>query len=75
MHAACCRVAHMSGAAGYLDDILDDHDEGKPQFPIVSHNDVAYAQIVMRQHQRLMTIQLVTIDLFILIEKLGESCE
>jgi len=29
MHAACCRVAHMSGAAGYLDDILDDLDEGK----------------------------------------------
>ncbi|KIM79419.1 hypothetical protein PILCRDRAFT_823348 [Piloderma croceum F 1598] len=29
MHAACCRVAHMSGAAGYLDDIMDDLDEGR----------------------------------------------
>jgi len=28
MHAACCRVAHMSGAAGYVADILDDLDEG-----------------------------------------------
>ena len=29
MHAACCRVAHMSGAAGYVADILDDLDEGE----------------------------------------------
>ena len=29
MHAVCCRVAHMSGAAGYVDDILDDLDEGE----------------------------------------------
>lgn len=29
MHAACCRVAHMSGAAGYLNDIMDDLDEGR----------------------------------------------
>jgi hypothetical protein len=29
MHAACCRVAHMSGAAEYMDDILDDLDEGQ----------------------------------------------
>jgi hypothetical protein len=28
LHAACCRVAHMSGAAGYLDDdFTDDWDE------------------------------------------------
>jgi hypothetical protein len=27
MHAACCRVAHVSGAAGYVADILDDLDE------------------------------------------------
>jgi hypothetical protein len=29
MHAASCRVAHMSGAAGYLDDIMNDLDEGR----------------------------------------------
>ena len=29
MRAACCRVAHMSGAAGYVADILDDLDEGE----------------------------------------------
>lgn len=29
MHATCCRVAHMSGAVGYLDDIMDDLDEGR----------------------------------------------
>jgi len=29
MHAACCRVARLSGAAGYVEDILDDLDEGK----------------------------------------------
>jgi len=29
MHAACCRVAHMSGAAGYMDDIVDDLDKGQ----------------------------------------------
>jgi hypothetical protein len=28
MHAACCRVAHMSGAAGYMDDIMDGLDQG-----------------------------------------------
>ena len=31
MHAACCRVAHMSGAAGYMDDIMDDLDQGRTQ--------------------------------------------
>lgn len=29
MHAVCCRVAHMSGAAGYMDDIIDDLDKGQ----------------------------------------------
>ena len=29
MHAACCRVAHMSGAAGYLADIMDDLEKGQ----------------------------------------------
>jgi hypothetical protein len=29
IHAACCRVAHMSGAADYMDDILDDLDTGQ----------------------------------------------
>ena len=29
MHAACCRVAHMSGAAGYLADIMDDLERGQ----------------------------------------------
>ena len=29
MHAACCRVAHMSGVTGYVADILDDLDEGE----------------------------------------------
>jgi len=29
MHAAAARVAHMSGAAAYIDDILDDLDEGQ----------------------------------------------
>jgi hypothetical protein len=28
MHAACCRVAFMSGAAGYINNIMDDLDEG-----------------------------------------------
>jgi hypothetical protein len=31
MHTACCRVAHMSGAAGCAADILDDLDEGETQ--------------------------------------------
>ena len=29
MRAACCRVAHMSGAAGYLADIMDDLEKGQ----------------------------------------------
>jgi hypothetical protein len=29
MHAACCRVAHMSGASEYMDDILEDLDKGQ----------------------------------------------
>jgi hypothetical protein len=29
MHAACCRVAHMSGAGGYVADILDELEEGE----------------------------------------------
>lgn len=29
MHAAAARIAHMSGAAACIDDILDDLDEGQ----------------------------------------------
>jgi hypothetical protein len=29
MHAACCRVAHLSGAAEYFDKFVDDLDEGR----------------------------------------------
>ena len=29
IHAACCRVAHMSGAAHHLDDIMDDLEKGQ----------------------------------------------
>ena len=29
MHAACCRVAQLSGAADYMDDIMDNLDKGQ----------------------------------------------
>ena len=28
IHAACCRVAHLSGATKYIEKILDDQDDG-----------------------------------------------
>jgi len=36
MHAACSRVAQLSGAAGYMDDIMDDLDKG--QTKVLSEN-------------------------------------
>ncbi|KAK0199644.1 hypothetical protein DFS33DRAFT_1363862 [Desarmillaria ectypa] len=31
IHAACCRIAHMSGAAGYAEKVLRDEEETREQ--------------------------------------------
>ena len=36
MHAVCARVAHMSGAGAYVNEIIDDLDKG--QIQVLSEN-------------------------------------
>jgi hypothetical protein len=50
MHAACCRVAHMSGAAKYIDDIMANLDEGHKKVLSVDGLDGKYLDFALRAY-------------------------